>query len=120
MRYNTQIINIFLQIYGAEGFRTGFFNCFLLMAHYNDKIWRWPIYFYLKKMSIRASLGKLMLLSSQALWFIENSAVARIRVMAHRLKTSVLQQRSQHTGKATVPQKLQKTEKDMTTTPCFG
>ena len=36
------------------------------------------------KMRVTASLEKLMLLSSQALWPIENSAVAHIRAMVHR------------------------------------
>ena len=33
-----------------------------------------------------------MLLSSQALWPIENSAVTRIRTMAHKLKISVVKE----------------------------
>ena len=41
-------------------------------------------------MSVAAWLGKLMLLSIQALWPMERSAVAHIRAMAHRLKTSAL------------------------------
>ena len=39
-------------------------------------------------MSVTPELEKLMLLSSQALWPLENSAVAHIRAMANRLKTS--------------------------------
>ena len=74
------------------GVGQSFSTCF---SSWPDKIKKYcgGLFTFIKKHKmITASLGKLMLLSSQSLWLIENSAEAHIRAMARTLKTSGVEQ----------------------------